>query len=218
MFAMERYVQRTIVIIMLAIMGCTKVSNPYLLLFIVGLLLCVQCESSLTEQIHACSVAVQIVLAVSFVAISGDFFTYLIFGVIVDGAISDKTRDYRYLEIGFPAVVYLIAQLILQKKQFPVILCHMLILIAVSALLYCIQYLIENYLTVKRQVSKAVSVTAVNEMYAKKLNQELVIKNYLAEKKRTSGGTGKYQQKYPQQCGSFYHCCHHDIGCSRYAV
>ena len=48
--------------------------------------------------------------------------------------------------------------------------------------MFLFQKLIENYIQARSQVSKAISVMAVNEMYAKKLNQELVIKNYLTNK------------------------------------
>ena len=58
----------------------------------------------------------------------------------------------------------------------------MLLLLAASLVLHYMEILAKSYFSAKQKISKAVSVTTVNEMYEKKLNQELTMKQYLAEK------------------------------------
>ena len=61
-------------------------------------------------------------------------------------------------------------------------LLHLLILMALSGVLYALEKIVSSYITAREQTTRAVTVAAVNEMYEKKLNQELAFKNYLAEK------------------------------------
>ena len=82
----------------------------------------------------------------------------------------------------FPAIMHFLIQILLGNQGLPEMILHALILTGVSGVLFVLQYLIEKYMIARSQISKALSIMAVNEMYAKKLNQELVIKNYLVDK------------------------------------
>lgn len=170
MYAMERFVQETIFIIVLAIMGLVKSDTPFLCLLLAGMLLCLSCIKSLTDEKAAWLVALQFLLSCIFVMVADGYMSYLLFFLIGDGVVI------------LPAVLYWVIGILQQQESLPMLIAHGLILTAVTLLVYIIRRLIEKYICARNQVAQAVSVTAVNEMYAKKLNQELIIKNYLADK------------------------------------
>lgn len=93
-----------------------------------------------------------------------------------------KTGKNTLLSLFLPALLYGGVQAIFKEHTFPEVLFHMILLLFATLCLRGMEALIKNYFTAKKQNARAVSIAAVNEMYEKKLNQELTIKNYLAEK------------------------------------
>lgn len=171
MYAMERFIEGTILIIVLTVIGLTTTEQPFVCILLAGVLLCIICARSLDEEKNrSWLILVQLVLSCLFALASDSYITYLVFFILVDRIIF------------LPSVLCFAMQIVLQDEKLPVIVCQTLILAAVSFVLYIIKQLIDKYITAREQVAQSVSVTAVNEMYAKKLNQELVIKNYLADK------------------------------------
>lgn len=81
-----------------------------------------------------------------------------------------------------PSLLYGGVQAICRETTMPKLLFSMLLLLLSSLCLHVLETLAENYVAAKKQSARAVSIAAVNEMYEKKLNQELTIKNYLADK------------------------------------
>ena len=62
------------------------------------------------------------------------------------------------------------------------IIIYSIALTGISWVIYILQKLAAEYLSEKDKVIRMVSVTAVNELYEKKINHQLIIKNYLAER------------------------------------
>ena len=179
MIAMERFTQRAMILLLITILECLTSKIPFGLLFLAGALLCIICERSLMEEENGICLALQFMLSLIFVLLSQNYISYLLF-YLIGGEVPTKIRkSYSFL---FPAVVYFGLQILMKQQELPEIILHVLILTGISGGLFLLQQLIENYIHAKSQISKALSVMAVNEMYAKKLNQELVIKNYLADK------------------------------------
>ena len=179
MIAMERFTQRAMILLLITILECLTSKIPFGLLFLAGALLCIICERSLMEEEKGICLALQFMLSLIFVLLSQNYISYLLF-YLIGGEVPTKIRkSYSFL---FPAIVYFGLQILLKQQELPEIILHVLILTGISGGLFLLQQLIENYIHAKSQISKALSVMAVNEMYAKKLNQELVIKNYLADK------------------------------------
>lgn len=81
-----------------------------------------------------------------------------------------------------PAVACFFMERFFLHKSLAKTLLHMLLLTGICTIWFFLKNWLESYLLAKSQMSKALSVMAVNELYAKKLNQELVIKNYLVDK------------------------------------
>ena len=175
MYTMERFVQGTILIIILTIYGAIHSEVPFLCMLVAGVLLCVICERSMEEEQELRNRIVQLVLTVLFVGISKGYLSYLIF-------YEWKISKDRYIETAFPTAAYFLTQIILRQDTIPIMICRGVLLAGISGLMYILELLIEKYIAARNQVVQAVSITSVNEMYAKKLAQELVIKNYLADK------------------------------------
>lgn len=86
------------------------------------------------------------------------------------------------LSLFLPSLLYGGIQAICSETTFPKLLFSMLLLLLSTLCLRGLETLTRNYIVAKKQSARAVSIAAVNEMYEKKLNQELTMKNYLADK------------------------------------
>ena len=64
----------------------------------------------------------------------------------------------------------------------PYLLWHVVLLTACASMFYGIEFAVSRYLRIQRENAVAVRGAAINELYEKKLNQELRMKNYLAER------------------------------------
>lgn len=88
----------------------------------------------------------------------------------------------REIQLLLPSVSYVLYAVLTGKRDIPQIILRFVMLLAGAALLYLFESFICRYFDARNSLSKSVSVTALSEMYTKKLNQELVIKNFLADK------------------------------------
>lgn len=88
----------------------------------------------------------------------------------------------REIQLLLPSVSYVLYAVLTGKRDIPQIILRFVMLLAGAALLYLFESFICRYYDARNSLSKSVSITALSEMYTKKLNQELVIKNFLADK------------------------------------
>lgn len=93
-----------------------------------------------------------------------------------------ECRFRREIQLLLPAVSYALYAVLNGERDIPQIILRFVILLVGAALLYLFESFICRYYDARNSLSKSVSVTALSEMYTKKLNQELVIKNFLADK------------------------------------
>lgn len=128
---------------------------------------------SLEDNLGKLRFMIQLSISIIFAVLSGSTASYLIFY---------ECRINKPAQFLLPPIVYFIVQMIMQELTFPYILCNILILVVLVLGIFLIEKLVISYISAKSHISHAVSVTAVNEMYEKKLNHELVMKNYLTEK------------------------------------
>ena len=177
---MERFTQGTILIIFLTVLGCLDSKNPYIVFGISGILLCVICKESLEEDRNKLMMFIRYLLSLIFVIITDKCILYMIF--YLNGNYYESLKTRKKYNLVLPSITYLLVQIILNEKTLPMILVHMFILGILSVGIYFIQFFVEKYVAANNTISQAVSIMAVNEMYTKKLNQELIIKNYLADK------------------------------------
>ncbi|MBQ4522951.1 MAG: hypothetical protein IJA10_08355 [Lachnospiraceae bacterium] len=201
MIAMERFIQRSFILMILTVWGCLHSEMPFYLLFVSGILLCMICERSLLEEEHGIYLGVQFILSLVFVAFTGEYLSYLLFYLLGGELPLKRKRNREEKEIRedvgigeeifligksysflFPSILYFFVQILIRNQGLPEVMLRAFILAGICLILFVFQQLIEKYIIARSQISKALSIMAVNEMYAKKLNQELVIKNYLTDK------------------------------------
>lgn len=175
MYKNEEFIQAEALLLILTILSLSTSPYPYLCMLIAGVLMVVFTLRSLSEETDRLIFAVQVILSAVFAVAAGEALSFLIF---YECRLGKRPR----LQILFPSIVYCVYGVAVRREALPQIICNLLILAAISGAFSLAGRLIENYLSAKTQISRAVSVTAVNEMYEKKLNKELTIKNFLADK------------------------------------
>lgn len=140
-----------------------------------GLLFVVLTIRSLSERQSIALFFLQTILTVLFAAAAGHPAACLL---SYECRIGKKNRCSLLL----PSLLCGGIQFLSKNCAFPQILLSMLLLFAVSLVLRGAETLVTTYFSTKQKIAHSVRATAVNEMYEKKLNQELTIKHYLAEK------------------------------------
>lgn len=171
----QQYTQAATLLLLLTLISVFFSDSPYICILIAGILMIVFTIRSLSDKQSKTLMTLQAVLTAIFSVLGG---------ITVSCLMGYECRFFRYkaLQTAVPSIICGTIQLISSSLTFPEIVMNMLILAAFSWLIFIAEHLIQSYLSAKSQISRAVSVTAVNEMYEKKLNQELVMKNYLADK------------------------------------
>lgn len=149
--------------------------NPYLLLMSVGVLMVVFTIGSIDDKYENRRLIIQFVFSAFFVLLSDNVFSCLIFSQC-------KKQDKKPFYIFYPPIMFVLLRIFTRDMIMAEIIIYTIVLTGISWLIYIIQRLAEGYLSEKDKVVKMVSVTAVNELYEKKINHQLVIKNYLAER------------------------------------
>ncbi len=175
MHVTEQFSQAAILLLLLASISVFCSDYPYICIFIAGILMMLFTLRSLSDKQSRAFTAVQAVLTAAFAVLSGNIFGFLL-------GYECRFFRHRAIQTAIPPMLYGIVRLAEHTVSLPHIILNMLMLAGASGLILTAEYLITSYLTAKSQISRAVSVTAVNEMYEKKLNQELIMKNYLADK------------------------------------
>ena len=147
----------------------------YLCFLFLGLLLIVLTIRSLSNENSRWLLFFQLLLTILFALAAGHPIACL-------AAYECRIGKRNLPSLFLPALFYGAIQSVSKEHTFPEVLFSMLVLLLVALLLRGLEYLIKNYHSARAKVAQSVSVTAVNEMYEKKLNQELTIQHYLAEK------------------------------------
>lgn len=175
MYEMIKFTDSEVLLLLLTVLAAVSSPYPYVCIFIASLLMVVFSIASFSENPSIFLSGIQMVLSVIFCILSTDFLPFL----IVSKCYGIRRKWIRFV---LPAVVYGMAALIMQTNSLPMGIRNMLILLVVSGVLYFLEEWIIKYNLAQDKIVQAVSVTAVNEMYERKFNQELLLKNYLADK------------------------------------
>lgn len=169
----ENFIQDSALLMLLTAIGIFSSAAPYASLLLCGILMILATIQSFSDKPEFLLTTQQLVASAAFALISGGAASCLVFCIC---------RTNRISRIVLPAAFYFTVQMTAGKETLPLILMKALILIAAALLICFAERFILDYLSAKNQIGRIVSITAVNEMNEKKLNQELMIKNYLADK------------------------------------
>ncbi len=156
---------------------------------------------SLSDEQRWSSLVVQGILSLLFSLSAGHYVAYLIFYEMRGSGRSKKERteervghvhgsgeEMTSLRVVLPGVFYFLGTLFgwlitgESEGKLPELLWHVLLLTICAAVFFAVEFAMTNYLRIQRESVIAVRGAAVNELYEKKLNQELRMKNYLAER------------------------------------
>ena len=157
---------------------------------------------SFTEEQSRSSLVVQGILSLLFSLFTGHFAAYLIFyemrfgtgdgrmqvGVTPAGQCQDRRERYSLLRVVLPGMFCFLGTLFgwwitgESAEELPELLWHVLLLTACAVIFLGVEFALAHYLKMQWESAGAVRGAAVNELYEKKLNQELRMKNYLAER------------------------------------
>ncbi|MBD5135141.1 MAG: hypothetical protein HDT39_04150 [Lachnospiraceae bacterium] len=174
MCEIQQFVQSAVLLFILTGISVLKTGHPYMCLMLSGILFIVFTIRSLNEEKDLILLCIQIIISAAFVWCSGTNFSFLIFY---------ECRLYKKpTNILFPGVTFGLYQTIFHTVETPWIICYILILIMVSSVMGFFESAVNEYFMVRMRIEESVSVAAINEMYQKKLNHELIIKNYLADR------------------------------------
>ncbi len=169
----ENFVQDSALLLILTAVALFTSSFPYLCMLLCGILLLLLAVRSLTDDPGKTALAVQILISAAFAVLSGSAAAYLILYAC---------RAGKGLQLALPPVSYVAVWIFMRDLPLPHLLGSGLLLFIISVGIWLAEQLAVSCLSAKSQISRSVSVTAVNEMYEKKINQELMIRNYLADK------------------------------------
>lgn len=154
---------------------------------------------SLTDEQSRSSLVVQGILSLLFSLFAGHFTAYLIFYELRENGKRERKQTEEnagqskaekegtlFLRVIFPGgccFIGTLGQWLINgsKRETAVLLWHMLLLTACATVFLMVELAVVHYLRMQRESVVAVRGAAVNELYEKKLNQELRMKTYLAE-------------------------------------
>lgn len=171
----EQVIQAQALLLILTVVSVFASDVPYLCILFAGLLMILFTLRSLSDEVDRLTPVAQILLSSIFASVGGGWLFFLIF-------YECRIFKNRWGQIVLPSVAYCFGSVILRKESLPQIILNALILAVLSGGLKLIEQVTMSYILARMGNSHAVTVAAVNEMYEKKLNRELTIKNYLADK------------------------------------
>lgn len=188
-----KFVKAELVVIFLTIFSLKGAENIYLMIVAASLLMIIFCIRSLEDDIGRGLWRGQLLLSAVYCFAAGNVFSYIIFGEL-------QTRKNKYLSMFLPSAAYICGLFaeygaakcgewfsgletadLVSNFSAPLVLLNVLTLQCVSIFLFAAEMLLEKYAQSENKYSDIVTMSALNEMYEKKLNRELVIKNYLSD-------------------------------------
>lgn len=173
MKTMEIFVQSIILTIVLTFVGVVTASQSYLLIFVAGILMVLFTIRSLSDIPNKYVCFVQVAVSILFVFLSEGMLSSLVFY---------EYRGKKAMQMLLPPIMYFVVQMLTGNQEMPNILFYMIVLFLLGFGLAVIENLIQKYILAQEQIAQNATISAVGELYEKKLNQELVMKNYLADR------------------------------------
>lgn len=185
----QQFAQASILLLVLTAAAAFTADDFSLLLLTSGIFMLFFTYRSLSGEMTGRALVFQLLLSLAYALVSGNIAGYLIFFEFRPYA---WERWFRFLRPGLSSAAYLtafftapcLAPLMTEtgRSGLPRALLNALLLLAAALGLVLCERLTVSYLSAKNETARVVSITALAELYEKKLNQELVMKNYLADK------------------------------------
>lgn len=164
-----------IIIIILTIISLFASPSPGAFIVVAAFLMVLTTYESFQEDKSRALVAFEFILMTTFAVLSGGFASFVIFALL------KSLRKYIRVILGICLFVFVTVTMY-KNVSFAVCIAQTLLLAATFFFLMLLYYLMERI--EKRNASENEKLTASNisEMHEKRLNEQLVMQNFLAEK------------------------------------
>lgn len=175
MYSMKDFIQAQLLLLMISVTAAVNAHMPYLFIFSASLLMLLFTMRSLSDKYSLTEIIIQLVLSELFCILGSGFFVFLIFTEI-------RPAKIKKLRVFFPVIFFIVTAALYGRYTPPAILLQALILLGISGAVIVAEYFVLDYIKMKSRINSALAVTAISELYEKKVNHELMVKNYLADK------------------------------------
>ena len=164
-----------IIIIILTLVSLFTSKSLALFIVAAGLLMVLVTYESFNEEKSRVLFVLELILMTFFAVLSGGFAGFIVFFLL------KSVREYIRITLG--VCLFVITTLLIYKNMsFAMCIVKTLILVVAFLLLMLIYYLVERMEKKKKREDERLMASNVSELHEKRLNEQLVMQNFLAEK------------------------------------
>lgn len=140
-----------------------------------GLLMIITTYEAFNEDWNVAFSVLEIILMTLFALLSGGFAGFIVFSLF------KAVKEYIRLILGVCLFVFT-ALIIYKNMSFAMCIVKTLLLIAAFLCIMLMKYMMEDIEKRKKRENEKLTASNVSELHEKRLNEQLVMQNYLAEK------------------------------------
>lgn len=164
-----------IIIITLTLIGLFTSKSPELFIVAAGLLMVFATYESFNEDKSRAFFALELILMTFFAVLSGGFVGFIVFFLL------KGIREYIRIILG--VCLFAVTSLLIYKNMsFAMCIVKTLLLITAFLFLMLMYALMEHMEKRKKRENEKLTASNVSELHEKRLNEQLVMQNFLAEK------------------------------------
>lgn len=163
------------IVIMLALVCVFTCSNPVWLIILAGTLMVMVTSTSLDDEKSKAKSLLKLIVVVAFAIVSESFIGYGVF------ALMDEIK--KLYKVILATVTYMMVNLLIYKEYTTAqVIVGAMFLAAILAILLAIKWLLYKQEERKKEDRRILTISNIREMHEKRVNQQLVMQSYLAEK------------------------------------
>lgn len=168
-------ISENIIIILLTLVSLPTGKSPEFLIILAGLLMICTNYESFNEDKSRGFWIMEMILMTFFAVLSGGFAGFAVFFFL--------KGIQEYIRVMLGVCLFAVTALMIDRDMlFAMVIVKMLILTAIFIFLILIYHLLEYMQQKKLRENEKLMASNVSEMHEKRLNEQLVMQNYLAEK------------------------------------
>lgn len=164
-----------IIIIILTFISLFTSKSMELLIITAGLLMVLITFESFQDDWNIVFSVLEFILMTLFALLSGGFAGFIVFSLF------KAVKEYIRLILGVCLFVFT-ALIIYKNMSFAMCIVKTLLLIAAFLCIMLMKYMMEDIEKRKKRENEKLTASNVSELHEKRLNEQLVMQNYLAEK------------------------------------
>lgn len=172
---MLRTIIDNFIVIILTLFCVFSCSNPVWLIILSGTLMVAITSTSLDDEKSKVKTFIKLIVVVAFGIVSENFIGYGVFALM-----DEMKKVYRVI---LATVTYMMVNILIYKEYTTAqVIVGTMFLVAVLAILMVIKWILQKQEERKNEDRRILMASNIREMHEKRVNQQLVMQNYLAEK------------------------------------